>query len=323
MDLANLLIGIGSLFVGLFVGAAGVLFARKNAQNSAKRAEIERQAYLDSRPCQLNVVARIVAVDESPVGGVSLRLEVRNDGLGRAFNIGCEARSTFLWDFDYQRTARNAQTLSLMRRDPGSARSRISYAPFGFDERLDIPPHLRDVGLKFLEPEQRHSIEDLFLVPWAYLGHPSEHELKPLEEVLGPEITGEELKTVAETVVPGRPEDELGAIFQKCRPGEDFSERLSPHSAQYQRNETLPPGLLLYGTFEEWYGDRGKAFLFGAGNGLQLTLSFSHCEGEETKFFALPCPLLIFHPETGVEIPLEETDAKGVILHDSQTVRVY
>ncbi len=323
MDLANLLIGIGSLIVGLLVGAAGVLFARKNAQNSSRRAEIERQAYLDSRPCQLNVVALIVAVDESPVGGVSLRLEIRNDGLGRAFNIGCEARSTFLWDFDHQRMVRNAQTLNLMRRDPGSARSRSSYPPFGFDERLDMPPRLRDVGLKFLEPEQCHSIEDLFLVPWAYLGHPSEHELKPLEEVLGPGITGEELKSVAETVAPGRPEDESKAIFEKCRPAEDFSERLSSHSAQYQRNETLPPGLLLYGTFEEWYGDRGKAFLFGPGNGLQLTLSFSHCDGEETKFFALPCPLLIFHPGTGVEIPLEETDAKGVSLRDPRTVNVY
>lgn len=323
MDLANLLTEIGSFFVGLLVGAATVFFALKSAQNSSKRTEIERQAYLDSRPCQLNVVARVVAVDESPVGGVSLHLEIRNDGLGRAFNIGCDARSTFLWDFDYQRRVRNAQTLKLMRRDPSWARSRSSYPRFGFDELLDMPPHLRDVGLKFLEPEQHHSIEGLFLVPWAYLGHPSTHELRSLEEVLWPEITEDELKTLAETVAPGSPEDALEAIFEKCGPGEDFSERLSSQGAQYQWDESLPPGLLLYGTFEEWYGDRGKAFLFGPGNGLQLTLSFSHCDGEETKFFALPCPLLIFHPETGVEIPLVETDAKGVNLHDSQTANIY
>lgn len=323
MDLANLLIGIGSLFVGLAVGATGVFFARKNAQNSSKRAEIERQAYLDSRPCQLSVVARIVAVDESPVGGVSLQLEIRNEGLGRAFNIGCEAYSTFLWDFDYQRTVRNSQTLSLMRRDPGSARSRISYHPFGFDERLDMPPHLRDVGLRFLEPEQRHSIEDLFLLPWAYLGHSSEHELKPLEEVLLPGITEEDLKTVEESVASGPLEDESRAIFDKFGLGKDPFEERSSRGAQYESNEHLPPGLVLYGTFEEWYGDRGKAFMLGPGNGLHLTLSYSHCAGEETKLFALPCPLLVFHPEIGVEIPLVETDTKGVDLDDSRTVNIY
>ena len=59
---------MASLFVGLAVGAVGVLFAYKNAQNSSRRAEIERQAYLDSLPCQLNAIARIVAVDESSVG---------------------------------------------------------------------------------------------------------------------------------------------------------------------------------------------------------------------------------------------------------------
>ena len=311
MDLADLLIRIGSLFVALLVGGASVFFALKNFQNSSKRKEIERQAYLDSRPCQLNVVARIVAVDESPVGGVSLQLEIRNDGLGRAFNIGCDARSTFLWDFDYQRTVRNAQTLNLMRRDPGSASSHSSYAPFGFDELLDMPPHLRDVGLKLLEPDQHHSIEDLFLVPWAYLGHPSTHELKPLAEVLRPEITDEELKTVAETVASGRPEDGLEAIFGKCRPGGDFPESLSSQGAQYHMEEWLPPGLLLYGTFEEWYGDRGKAFLFGPGNGVQLTLSFSHCDGEETNFFALPCPLWILHPETGWKSPWWKPTPKG------------
>ena len=323
MDVANLFIGVASLLVGLVVGAVGVFFAYKNTQNSSKRAEIERQAHLDSHPCQLNAIARIVEVDESPVGGVSLKLEIRNDGLGRAFNIGCEARSTFLWGFDYQRTVRNAQTLNLMRRDTGSARLRNSYSPFGFDELLDMPPNLRDVGLKYLEPEQRHSIAELFFVPWAYLGHPSEHQLKPLEQVLLPGITEEELKTIKETVVPGISEDKLRAIFEKYRPGEPTIEESSSSGARYERNKTLPPGLLLYGTFDEGYGDRGRAFLFGPGNGLQLTLRFSHCGGEETKFFALPCPLLIFHPETGVEIHLVETDANGVTLHNSRSITLY
>ena len=64
-------------------------------------------------------------------------------------------------------------------------------------------------------------------------------------------------------------------------------------------------------------------FLFGPGNGLQLTLRYSHCGGDETKFFALPCPLLILHPEAGKEIPLMETDADGVVLSNSGTISAY
>ena len=308
--------------VALGVGAACVFFTHRNSQNSSKLAEIERQAYLDSRPCQLNVIARIVAVDESPVGGVSIQLEIRNDGMGRAFNMSCEARSTFLWDFDCQRTVRNAQTLNLMCRDPGAARSRSSYPPFGFDERLDMPPHFRDVGLKYLEPEQRHLVADLFFMPCAYLGHPSKHQLRPLEEVLLPGITEEELNTIEETVLPGISEDELRAIFEKYRSRNPASEELISSGTRYERNKTLPPGLLLYGTFDEGYGNRGKAFMFGPGNGLQLILRFSYCGGDVTKFFALPCPLLIFNPEVGVELQLIETDANGFNLQNSRSVTV-
>lgn len=181
MDVANLLLGISSLFVALVVGAVGIYFARRNAQSSAERAEIERQAHLDSLPSQLNVIARLAAIDKSPIGGITLQMEIQNDGLGRAFNVGSEVRSTFLWDFGHQRTVRNAQTLNLMRRDPRAALARGSYPPFGFDERLDMPPRLRDVGLKYLEPGQCHSLADLVFVPWAYLGHPLKHHLKPIE----------------------------------------------------------------------------------------------------------------------------------------------
>jgi hypothetical protein len=138
------------------VGAVGAFFGYKSWRNS-------RQPYLDSLPCKLSPVAKIVSVDESPIGGVSLQVEIRNNGLGRAFNVACEAHSTFLWDFDYQRTTRNAQTLNLMRRDSRWARSRDSYPPFGFDERLDMPPSLRDVHMKYLEPNQSLLIADSLL----------------------------------------------------------------------------------------------------------------------------------------------------------------
>ena len=322
MEVVSLAIGVPSFVAA----AAGAVFAYRTARNSSKQAEIEQQAYLDSVPCQLNVIARIIAVDESPVGGVSLQLEIRNGGLGRAFNIECEARSTFLWDFDYQRTVRTAQTFNLMRRDPRAARSRVSYPPFGFDERLDMPRCLRGDGLKYLEPDQCHTIEDLFFVPWQYLGHPSKYKLKPLEQVLLPGITEEDLKEIEETVSPDISEDKLKAIFEKYKPGKTDAEELEEldfSGTQYKRDETLPPGLLLYRSHDSGYGGRYTMFLFGPGNGLQLTLRFSHHDGEETNFFALPSPLLIFHPEIGKEIHLMETDSDGVDMNYSGTFTAY
>lgn len=323
MDIANMLISISSLFVGLVVGAVGVYFARRNAHSSSERAEIERQAYLDSLPCQLNVIARLAVIDESPTGGITLQLEIHNDGLGRAFNVGAEVRSTFLRDFDGQRTRRNAQTLNLMRRDPRAALASGSYPPFGFDERLDMPPRLRDIGLKYLEPGQCHSLTDLFFVPWVYLGHPSKYQLKPLEQVLLPGITEEELKEIEEAAVPGMRDDELRNIFEKYRPSRPVYEDLEFSTTRYVRDESLPPGLLLYGSTDSECGAGGKTFLMGPGNGLQLIIDFSHCEGSERRFFALPCPLLILHPERGLEICLLETDSNGVTKDDSRDIRMH
>ena len=322
METISLAIGIPSLVAA----AAAAFFGYRAARSSSKQAEVARRAYLDSIPSQLNVIARIVAVDESPVGGVCLQLDIRNGGLGRAFNVGYEARSTFLGNFDYQRTVRTAQTFNLMRRDPRAARSRVSYPPFGFDERLDMPRCLRGVGLKYLDPDQYHTIEDLFFVPWQYLGHPSKHKLKPLEQVLLPGITDEELKEVEESVLPGTLEEKLKAIFEKYKPRKPDTEEyeeLDFSGTQYKRDGTLPPGILLYGSQDSDYGGRYKTFLFGPGNGLQLTLRFSHFGGEETKCFALPSPLLIFQPELGKEIHLMETDADGVDLNYSGTITVY
>ena len=157
--------------------------------------------------------------------------------------------------------------------------------------------------------------------------HPSEDELKPLEEVLLPGITEEELKSIEETVVPGVSEDEIKAITEKFTPGKSDFEEINFSPTLYQRDATLPPGMVLYGTHDNGFkrpvGKPGKGFWYGPGNGLQLIVRFSHCEGDEAKFFVLPCPLLIFRPRTGVEIPLVETDAKGVGLHDSKTITVY
>ena len=148
---------LAALIVGVIVGAittVGVVFTYKTWRDSSEQTSIQRESYLDSHPCQLNPIARIISVDESPIAGIGLQLEIRNDGLGRAFNIEYEARSIFLWDFDYQWRVRNAQTSNLMRRDPQAAKYRGSYPPFRFNEHLDMPPSIRDVGLKYLEPNQ-------------------------------------------------------------------------------------------------------------------------------------------------------------------------
>ena len=143
-----------------------------------------------------------------------------------------------------------------MRRDPGAVRSGYPYPPFGFDERLDMPPRLRDVGLKYFEPDQCHSIAELFFVPWAYLGHPSQYQLKPLEQVLLPRVTEEEVKAIEEAVVPGMSEDELRDIFEKYKPKEPAFKESGFWSRQYKRDKTLPPGLLLYGANDSGYGAR-------------------------------------------------------------------
>lgn len=312
-----------SSMVAILISAIKGFFSYESWRNSSEQTAIQRATYLDSRPCQLNPIVRIIAVDESRIGGVSLQLEIGNDGLGRAFNIEYESRSTFLWDFDYQWKVRTAQTLNLMRRDPGIARSGGSYPLFGFDERLDMPPSIRDVNLKYLEPNQRHSVKELFFVPWKYLGHPSERKLKPFEETFYPGISEEELKAIEETVAPGVTGDEIRATIEKLgleRPCFD-EPNFSP--TMCKMDEKLPPGILLYGTQRRVYGKPNKIFLFGPGNGLQLTLRFSHYGGDETKYFALPSLLLIFHPKPGTEIPLVETDANGVDLVDSKEIRVY
>ena len=277
MEIAGLAIGVAVLVIG----AVTLFYARRSAQSSSKQAEIGRTAYLDSRPCQLNAIARIVDVDEGFAGGISLQVEISNDGLGRAFNFAYEARSTFLWDFDHQQMVREAQELNLSLRAPAAAKSRNADPRFGFNGRLDMPTRIRDAGLQYLEPGQRHSITDLFFVPWAYSGHPSEHQLRPLESQ-GP-------------VPPAS----------------------ASSGTRYERNESLPPGMLLYGTYDSEHGDRGKAFLFGPGNGLQLILRFSHSSGDETKFFALPYPLATFDPKPGREFRLVETDSGGADLHES------
>ena len=155
------------------------------------------------------------------------------------------------------------------------------------------------------------------------MGHPSEHELKPLEETFSPGISEEELKALEETVVPGMPEDELKAIFEKFKLQQSRFEESNFLGTKCRLDEKLPPGLVLYGTQDCEYRKRWKMFLFGPGNGLQLTLRFSHYGGDETKYFALPSPLLIFHPKPGIEIPLVETRANGVSLVDSKEIRVY
>ena len=314
MEFAGLDTRIASLLVAIVTGTAGWLFAHKNAQNSSKRAEIARQAYLDSLPCQVSPMARIVAVDESSIGGISLQLEIHNYGLGRAFNLSYEAQSTFLRQFDCQRTVRMTQTLNLMRRDPGAARFKDPYPPFGFDQRLDMPPFLRDASLKYLEPCQRHTVTDLFFVPWQYLGHPSKRQLRSLDENLPSGISEGVLESIQKNIGSGMSEDKLKAITKQYRPRNPLMDEVETSAIQYMHDKNLPPGLLLYGTHDYGYGARGKAFLTGPGNGLQLTLRFSHCDGDETKYFALPYPLLIFNPETGREVRLIETDANGIQL---------
>ena len=99
MDLV-VVIAIGSLVVTLMGVAVAGYFGYRNKRDTDKQTEFGRRAYVDSLPCQLNAATRIVAVDQSPTGGISLQIEIQNEGLGRAFNIVCETRSTFLWDFD-------------------------------------------------------------------------------------------------------------------------------------------------------------------------------------------------------------------------------
>ena len=313
MEVATLV----ALIVAVVVGAIttiGVVFTYKTWRNSSEQTAIRRATHLDSRPCQLNPIVRIISVDKSPIAGVSLQLEIGNDGRGQAFNVDYEARSTFLWDFDQQWTIRCTQTSNLMRRDLRVVWSRGSYPTFGFDELWDIPPCIRDVGIKYFEPNQHHSVKESFLVPWKYLGHPSDRELKPLEETFSPGISEEDLKTLEETVVPGVPEDEVKTIFEQFKSRQSPFEELNSSPTMYKMDEKLPPGLVLYGTQDYGYRKPGKSFLFGPGNGLQLTLRFSHYDGDETKYFALPCPLFIFHPKPGIEISLVETDANGVSL---------
>ncbi len=317
MDFAWI-IGVASLFVAVISG----FFIYRSKRNSEKQTEIQRQTYVDSRPCHLNPIVRIAAVDLSPTGGIDLQLDIRNDGLGRAFNIVCEARSTFLWDFEYQRTVRKAQTLNLMRRDPRTSRVNGSYAPLGFDERLDIPPYIRDTGSKFLEPDQRHIFAQRFFVPWQYLRHPSDHVLTPLEEFPGTE-TLEKMEAWEEVMESGLSEGKLKAFDEKYGKREPVVREVRSSETRYERDGSLPPGMLLYGEHPVGHGMRGKVFLYGPGNGLQLTLRFSHCEGNITKYFALSCPLLIFRPEPGVEIQLVETDARGVELDDGRSLTIY
>ena len=131
------------------------------------------------------------------------------------------------------------------------------------------------------------------------------------------------MKEIEDTVVPGMPEDELRNIFEKYRPSRPVYEDLDFSTTQYVRDEKLPPGLLLYGSDYSERGDGCKMFLMGPGNGLQLILDFSHCGGSERRFFALPCPLFMLHPETGFEICLVETDSNGVTIDDSRDVKVY
>ena len=317
---------MAALIVGVIVGAittVGVVFSYKTWRNSSEQTAIQLETHLDSHPCQLNPIVRIISVDESPIAGVRLQLEIGNDGRGRAFNVEYEARSTFLWDFDQQWTVRCGQTSNLTRRDPRVARSQGSYPTFGFNELWDIPPFIRDVGIKYLEPNQHHSVKELFFVPWKYLGHPSERELKPLEETFFPGISEEDLKTLEETVVPGVPKDEVKTIFEKFKSRQSPFEELNFSPTTYKMDEKLPPGLVLYGTQDYGYRKPGKSFLFGPGNGLQLTLRFSHCGGDETKYFALPRHLPIFHPKPGTEISLVETDVNGVDLVDSKQITVY
>ena len=317
----DVLIGLVSAIVTLVVSVGSVFFAYRSARSSSKRAEIERQTYVSSVPCQLSAIARIVSVDEGAIGGVSLQVEICNDGLGRAFNIECEARSTFLWGFDEQLTVRNSQTFNLMRRDPAASRAGRPYPPFGFDEQIDIPPHVC-VESKYLEPDQRLSIANLFSVPWEYLGHPSTHQLRPLGEALLPGITEEDLQAFEGTVMSRTSENELRDILAKYKPMTSTLKNVDFSSTQYKRDKALPPGLVLYGTFSQ-HGNQGKAFLFGPGNGLQLRVSFSHCYGPEIEWFALPCPLMILRPKSKMEIGLVKTDANGVNLDSGQALTVY
>ena len=310
--LVSLIALIATVVVGV-ITAIGVVSAHKTSRNSSKQTAIQRDSYLDSRPCKLNLIARIISVDESPIAGITLQLEIGNNGLGRAFNIEYTVHSTFLWDFESQWRVRTSQTLNKMRRDPDAAKYRGSYLTFGFNELWDIPPFIRDVGIKYLEPNEHHSVKESFFVPWEYLGHPSDHK-KPLEETFFPDISEEDLKTLEETVVPGVPEDEVKTIFEKFKSQQSSFEELNFSPTTYKMNERLPLGLVLYGTQDYGYRKPGKSFLFGPGNGLQLTLRFSHYGGDETKYFALPSPLLIFNPKPGNEFPLVETDARGVDL---------
>ena len=313
-----LIIGVASLVVAVISGA--LVYGSK--RNSEKQTEIQRQAYVESRPCHLTPVVRIAAVELSPTGGIALHMAVRNDGLGRAFNIVCEARSAFLRDFDDQRTVRKAQTLNLMRRDKGGSRVKNLYAPFGFDERLDMPLHIRDAGSKYLEPDQRHILDHRFFVPWQYIGHPSSRLLTPLEEFPSPE-TLERMEAWDEVMESGLSEEKLTAFSARYGKREPLCEEVRSSETRYERDESLPPGMLLYGEHSSGYGVRGRWFLYGPGNGLQLTLRFSDCEGSVTKYFALPCPLLVFHPEDGVEIQLVETDVQGVELFNQRSIAVY
>ena len=317
MDFA-LIIGVASLVVAVISG----VFVYGSKRNSDKRTEMQRQAYVDSRPCHLTPVVRIAAVDLNPAGGIAIQLEVRNNGLGRAFNVVCEARSAFLRDFDDQRTVRKAQTLNLMSRDKGGSRVKGPYAPFGFDERLDMPLHIRDAGLKYLEPEQRHILARMFFVPWQYLGHPSSRVLTPLEEFPAPETLAR-MEALEEVMEAGLSEEKLTAFFARYGGREPVVHEVRSSETRYERDKSLPPGMLLYGEHSSGYGVRGRWFLYGPGNGLQLTLRFSDCEGSVTKYFALPCPLLVFHPELGVEIQLVETDVQGVELDLQRSYTIY
>ena len=321
MDLV-VVIAIGSLVVTLMGVTVAGYFGYRNKRDTDKQSEFGRRAYVDSLPCQLNAATRIVAVDQSPTGGISLQIEIQNEGLGRAFNIVCETRSTFLWDFDRQRTVRKAQPLNLMRRDPSARRSKGAYAPFGFDERLDIPPHVRDTKLRYLDPNQRHIVPHLFFVPWQYLGHPSGRALTPLDKCPPPELW-EGMEALEEVFESGFSEDKVNTFLEIRKARGAIVPEVKSSETKYERDESLPPGMLLYGENDSQHGRKGRAFLYGPGNGLQLNLRFSHCAGGETKHFALPSPLLVFHPDLDREIQLVETDAKGVELNEERTISIY